>query len=157
MLRMSEFERIREVVYQVDVWLPEGSPVLLVHVRITNPGAAEVPMYWWTNIAVPQCPDVRVLAPADAAWHFDHHRRLRRVPVPDHEGLDRTYPARAGDAADYFFAIDERPAAMGGCPGRRGPRARPDVDPRSARPQAVPVGLEPRWKALAGLALRLHR
>lgn len=66
MLRMSEFERIREVVYQVDVWLSEGSPVLLVHVRITNPGAAEVPMYWWTNIAVPQCPDVRVLAPADA-------------------------------------------------------------------------------------------
>jgi len=107
MLRMYEFERIREVVYQVDVWLPEGSPVLLVHVRITNPGAAEVPMYWWTNIAVPQCPDVRVLAPADAAWHFDYHRRLRRVPVPDHEGLDRTYPARAGDASDYFFAIDD--------------------------------------------------
>jgi len=107
MLRMYEFERLREVVFQVDAWLPEGSPVLLVHVRITNPGDAEVPIYWWSNIAVPQAPDVRVLAPADRAWHLGHDRRLSQVPVPVHEGLDRTYPARAGDAADYFFAIED--------------------------------------------------
>jgi len=107
MLRMYEFERLREVVFQVDAWLPEGSPVLLVHVRITNPGDAEVPIYWWSNIAVPQAEGVRVLAPADTAWHLDHDRRLRRVPVPVHEGLDRTYPTRAGDAADYFFAIED--------------------------------------------------
>jgi hypothetical protein len=107
MLRMYEFERIREVVFQVDAWLPDGSPVLLVHVRITNPGDAEVPMYWWSNIAVPQAEGVRVLAPADSAWQFGYDRRMRRVPVPVHDGLDRTYPARAGEAADYFFAIDD--------------------------------------------------
>ena len=42
-LRMYEFERLREVVFQVDAWLPEDSPVLLVHVRIVNPSDVEVP------------------------------------------------------------------------------------------------------------------
>jgi tetratricopeptide (TPR) repeat protein len=106
-LRMYEFERLREVVYQVDAWLPEDSPVLLVHVRIRNPRDREVPIYWWSNVAVPQSDDVRVLAPAGAAFQFAADRRLRRVPIPDFEGLDRTYPTRATEAADYFFAIDD--------------------------------------------------
>lgn len=106
-LRMYEFERLREVVYQVDAWLPEGSPLLLVHVRILNPSDTEVPLYWWSNVAVPQSDDVRVLAPADAAWQFSSDRRLRRVPIPGFEGLDRTYPTRAAEAADYFFQIDD--------------------------------------------------
>ena len=85
-LRMYEFERLREVVFQVDAWLPEGSPVLLVHVRIVNPNDVETPMYWWSNAAVPQADDVRVLAPADEAWHFAVRRPLRRVPIPVHDG-----------------------------------------------------------------------
>ena len=48
-LRMYEFERMREVVFQVDAWLPEDSPVLLVHVQIVNPSDTETPMYWWSN------------------------------------------------------------------------------------------------------------
>ncbi len=106
MLRMYEYERLREVVFQVDVWLPGGCPVLLVHVRISNPGDAAVPMYWWSNCAVPQAADVRVLAPATTAWQLGRDRRLRRVPVPVLGGLDRSYPARAPEAADYFFELD---------------------------------------------------
>jgi hypothetical protein len=104
-LRMYEFERLREVVFQVDAWLPEGSSVLLVHVRILNPSDVGTPMYWWSNIAVPQADDVRVLAPADQAWQFAYDSPLRRVPIPVHDGLDRTYTTRAAEAADYFFAI----------------------------------------------------
>ena len=104
-LRMYEFERLREVVFQVDAWLPEGSAVLLVHVRIVNPNDVETPMYWWSNIAVPQADDVRVLAPADEAWQLAHDSPLRRVPIPVLDGQDRTYTARASEAADYFFAI----------------------------------------------------
>jgi hypothetical protein len=106
-LRMYEFERLREVVFQVDAWLPNGSHVLLVHVRIVNPDDVETPMYWWSNIAVPQADDIRVLAPADGAWQFAYDSPLRRVPVPVHDGLDRTYTTRASGAADYFFAIDD--------------------------------------------------
>ena len=104
-LRMYEFERLREVVFQVDAWLPEGSPVLLVHVRIVNPNDVETPMYWWSNVAVPQADDVRVLAPADEAWQFAYDSPLRRVPIPVLDGQDRTYTTRASEAADYFFAI----------------------------------------------------
>ncbi len=104
-LRMYEFERLREVVFQVDAWLPAGSPVLLVHVRIVNPNDVETPMYWWSNIAVPQADDVRVLAPADGAWQFAYDSTLRRVPIPVLDGQDRTYTTRASAAADYFFAI----------------------------------------------------
>ncbi len=106
-LRMYEFERLREVVFQVDAWLPEDSPVLLVHVRIVNPNGVETPMYWWSNVAVPQADDVRVVAPADEAWHFAYDSPLRRVPIPVLDGQDRTYTTRASGAADYFFAIDD--------------------------------------------------
>jgi hypothetical protein len=81
-LRMYELERLREVVFQVDAWLPADSPVLLVHVRIVNPNDVETPMYWWSNVAVPQSTDVRVLAPADAAWQLAYDTPVRRVPVP---------------------------------------------------------------------------
>src|SRR6476659_797412 len=104
-LRVYEFERLREVVFQVDAWLPEGSPVLLVHVRIVNPNDAETPMYWWSNVAVPQADDVRVLAPADEAWQFAYDSPLRRVPIPVLDGKDRSDTTRAAQAADYFFAI----------------------------------------------------
>ncbi len=107
MVRMYEFERLREVVFQIDAWLPDGSPVLFVHVRITNPASAPVPTYWWSNTAVAQAPDVRVLAPADSAWHFGQHRRLGRVPIPYGGRLDHSYPARAREAADHFFALDD--------------------------------------------------
>jgi hypothetical protein len=106
-LRMYELERLREVVFQVDAWLPADSPVLLVHVRIVNPNDVETPMYWWSNVAVPQSTDVRVLAPADAAWQLAYDTPVRRVPVPVLDGLDRTYTTRASAAADYFFAIDD--------------------------------------------------
>ncbi len=106
-LRMYEYERVREVVFQVDAWLPEASPVLLVHVRIVNPNDVETPMYWWSNVAVPQADDVRVLAPADEAWQFGYDRSLRRVPIPVLDGQDRTYTTRASQAADYFFAVEE--------------------------------------------------
>lgn len=109
-LRMYEFERLRRVVFQVDACLPDGSEVLLVHVRIVNPDDHEVPMYWWSNIAVPETPGTRVLAPAERAWHSSYDRTLRHVPIPHWDGADRTYPARAEAAADYFFDV---------APGRR--------------------------------------
>jgi tetratricopeptide (TPR) repeat protein len=93
------------VVFQIDACLPDGSDVLLVHVRILNPSDHDVPIYWWSNIAVPQSPATRVIAPADSAWQFAYDRAIRRVPVPVSGGLDRSYPARARASADYFFDI----------------------------------------------------
>jgi uncharacterized protein DUF5107 len=102
-LRMYEFERTRELVYVLDFSLPPGSPVLLVAVRIVNPTPRTVPVYWWSNAAVPELDDLRVVVPADSAYHYAYDRGLHVVPVPEHDGRDISYPATAPSAADWFF------------------------------------------------------
>jgi hypothetical protein len=113
-LRLYEFERLRRVVYQLDVHLPPGSPALYVHVRISNPNDVDVPMYWWSNIAVPQTADTRVLAPADHSWNYSYDNVLHYDPIapsaaPGTAGYDAaadtSYPARFADAADFFFDL----------------------------------------------------
>lgn len=105
MLRLWEWERLRDLPFQVDLWLPDGSDFLYVGARIRNPHERPAPTYWWSNIAVPE--DRRVLAPADEAWHFGYERRLRRVPVPEYDGIDRTYPPNSTYAADYFYEVPD--------------------------------------------------
>ncbi|MEY9927848.1 tetratricopeptide (TPR) repeat protein [Catenulispora sp. GP43] len=113
-LRMYEFERLRRVVMTVDAWLPAGSPALLVHVWLHNPAEAPTPVYWWSNIAVPQSPDVRVVAPAERAFHFDYTAQLKLVDFPNGDtadtadtsnAADQSYPARFPAAADFFMDI----------------------------------------------------
>ncbi|MEV7416278.1 DUF5107 domain-containing protein [Streptomyces sp. NPDC089919] len=105
MLRLWEWERLRDLPFQVDLWLPADSAFLYVGVRIRNPHERPAPVYWWSNIAVPEAPGTRVLAPADEAWHFGYERTLRRIPVPEWEGADRTYPLRGSHPADYFYEL----------------------------------------------------
>ncbi|MET8629134.1 DUF5107 domain-containing protein [Kitasatospora sp. NPDC004669] len=110
-LRMYAFERLRRLVLRMDTWLPAGSPVLYVHIAVHNPAPTETPVYWWSNIAVPQDRDVRVLGPADHAFHCDYVSDLRRVPFPQLDGADHSYPGRVPCAADYFLDLPggERP------------------------------------------------
>ncbi|ADI05906.1 hypothetical protein SBI_02785 [Streptomyces bingchenggensis BCW-1] len=111
MVRLWEWERLRDLPFQVDLWLPEDSDFLYVGVRIRNPHHQPAPVYWWSNIAVPEAAGTRVLAPADAAWHFGYSRTLRHVPVPEWDGTDRTYPLHGDYPADYFYDLpaDARP------------------------------------------------
>ncbi|MFE1359663.1 DUF5107 domain-containing protein [Streptomyces harbinensis] len=107
LLRLWEWERLRDTPFQVDLWLPAGSDFLYAGVRIRNPQDTTAPVYWWSNTAVPEHSGTRVLVPADSAWHFGYRRRLRRVPVPGTpEGPDRTRPGH-GDhhPADYFYDV----------------------------------------------------
>lgn len=106
-LRMYEFERMRGIVFQVDAYLPSGSPVLFTHVRLRNPGEAEVPVYWWTNLAVPETPGTRVLVPATEAYQMSSDNMLRRVTVPEHDGVDETYPGRGAYPADFFYDVPD--------------------------------------------------
>ncbi|NLF31265.1 MAG: DUF5107 domain-containing protein [Planctomycetes bacterium] len=108
-LRLWEWCRVRQVPYQIDAHLDDDSPFLYVHVRIDNPHETVVPMYWWSNIAVPEAPDVRVLAPADQAIGYDYGRTLARMPFPLHRGIDESYPVHLPSAADRFFCL---PAAQ---------------------------------------------
>lgn len=103
-LRLYEWERFRGVPFQIDAYLPDGSSVLLIRVRITNPNKHDVPLYWWTNIAVPETPGTRVIVPADSAYCLGcEPPGLTRIPVPIFQDTDITYPAQVDYAADFFF------------------------------------------------------
>ncbi|MGH3324011.1 MAG: DUF5107 domain-containing protein, partial [Streptomyces sp.] len=105
MLRLWEWERLRDTPFQVDLWLPEGSDFLHVGARIRNPHDRTVPVYWWSNIAVPEDERTRVLVPAEETWYFAYEGRLRSIPVPEWEGVDRTYALRSEFPADYFYEV----------------------------------------------------
>ncbi|MGW6871608.1 DUF5107 domain-containing protein [Streptomyces xanthophaeus] len=107
MLRMWEWERLRDLPFQVDLWLPEDSAFLYAGVRVRNPHERPAPVYWWSNTAVPEDPGTRVLAPAEEAWHFGYERTLRRIPVPVWEDADRTYPLRSAHPADFFYEVPD--------------------------------------------------
>lgn len=104
-LRMWEFDRLREVVFQLDAWLPADSKVLFVAVRIQNPNDVTVPMYWWSNAAIPQTPATRVIAPATRAFATDYDGSMAIVEPTSFHGIDATWPARNPQAADFFFDL----------------------------------------------------
>jgi tetratricopeptide (TPR) repeat protein len=107
-LRMYEWERIRQVPFQIDVCLPDDSPVLLVMIRIINPHQHETPMYWWSNMAVPESENTRVLVPASKAFRFGYKGSgLLLIPTPEYEGIDYTYTTNLDHAADFFFNIKQ--------------------------------------------------
>ncbi|MFF5138320.1 DUF5107 domain-containing protein [Streptomyces sp. NPDC013157] len=98
MLRLWEWERLRDLPFQVDLWLPDGSDFLYAGVRVRNPHEHPVPVYWWSNTAVPE--DRRIVVPAEEAWEFGPERRLHRVPVPAY-GVQPPYPV------DWFYDIPD--------------------------------------------------
>ena len=105
-LRIAEWERMRDLVYQVDFRLGPRSRQLVVDIEVTNPNAHAVPVYWWSNIAVASSPGSRVVVPSRTAFEFTYARRLRRVPVPGPGAADLTYPHEATRTADHFFELD---------------------------------------------------
>jgi len=105
-LRMYAWDRVKCFPYQIDLHLPDGSKFLFAHVRLVNPHKHEMPMYWWTNMAVPEYPGGRVICRADTAY-----KDLHVVNCPVIEGLDHSYATRVQSAYDLFFRIhnDKRP------------------------------------------------
>jgi hypothetical protein len=105
-LRLYEWERLRRVLVQIDACLPDDSPVLLLRPRILNPGPDQVPMYWWSNLALPMPSGLRVLAPAKRVYVLGREGQgLYQSAVPNADGMDLTYPANWSHAADLFFEV----------------------------------------------------
>jgi len=107
-LRLYEWERIRQVPFQIDAYLPDDSPVLFVRVRITNPNEGDVPMYWWSNIAVPEAVGTRVLVPAESAFKFGYGGEgLGLCPIPMVDGTDVSYSTSSDRSTDYFYYVQD--------------------------------------------------
>jgi hypothetical protein len=106
-LRIWEWERTRDLVFSVDLLMPADRVLLLAFVRVRNPDPEPKPLYWWTNIAAPEEPGVRVLAPAARAWRTGYDGSIARVDIPfaDDPATDVSHPLLAQRAADYFFQV----------------------------------------------------
>ena len=103
-LRLYEWDRVKGLTWQLDFWLPDGCPWLFVHAGLVNPHEHELPVYWWTNIALPEIPDGRVLCPALSAIR-GYGGRLELVEVPLAGPLDISRPAVAPYAHEVFFRV----------------------------------------------------
>jgi hypothetical protein len=106
-LRIWEWERTRDLVFSVDLFMPADRPLLLAFVRVRNPDPEPKPLYWWTNIAAPEELGVRMLAPAARAWRTGYDGAIAEVDFPfaDDPATDASYPIPAQRAADYFFQV----------------------------------------------------
>ncbi len=76
-----------------------------MHVSIHNPHPHEVPMYWWSNIAVVESPTTRVLAPATTAFHQGGPNGVQVLDFPHCLGTDASYPTHLRQAMDFFFRV----------------------------------------------------
>ena len=128
LLRLWEWERTRDLVFSVDLMLAEDVPALLASVRVRNLDPEPKPLYWWTNIAVPEQPGVRVLAPADRAWRtsYDGSMAAVDVPHPDTPERRREPPADRDDGSGLLLRHRRRCAAVGGGGRRRTAGTRTD-------------------------------
>lgn len=105
-LRMYEYERIRKVAYQMDFWLDQESRSLNCRMRIANESEEVIPMYWWSNMAVPEYVGGRVVVPAKTAF-TNAEGVVYKVNTPVVEGVDVTDYRTIPTSVDYFFDIPE--------------------------------------------------
>lgn len=106
-LRIYEWDRVKCFPWQIDFSLPPGSDFLFSHVRLVNPHETELPMYWWTNMAVPEREGTRTLAPADSAIHEAEPGKLGVASLPILDSVDATYSTNSRFAREFFFRIPE--------------------------------------------------
>ena len=105
-LRMYEYERIRKVYYQMDFWMEPKEPVLNCRMRIMNETQNVTPMYWWSNMAVPEFEKGKIIVPARKAFTFDNDR-VCKVDIPYVKGTDILHYNNIPVSVDYFFDIEE--------------------------------------------------
>lgn len=107
-LRFYEFERVREIYYQIDFWLDENK--LMTAVRIENQNSTVVPMYWWSNMATPEYKGGRVVVPAESAYNNSDGMGIKKSSIPFDNSLDVSYPENIPNTIDYFYDIPQKEA-----------------------------------------------
>ncbi len=104
-LRVWEYERSRRIGFQIDFWLPNNSQFLMARPRIFNQHSKPIPMYWWSNIAVVETADQRVVAPTEESYRHAYDGKMVVGEWPKVEGVDFSYTTRRESAGDAYFRI----------------------------------------------------
>ena len=140
-LRMFQYERVRHLFYRVEAFLPDGAKELYVRVRIDNATKEDTAVYWWSNMAVDEREDVRVIVPATKAFRFGYGGKVAKVPVPRMRieedllvGQARRMAQENGgyldweitrtmtlpQSMDFFFDVDQKARPFIAAPGADG-------------------------------------
>lgn len=106
-LRLYEWDRLHGFLYHIDFALPEDSDFLFMHVRVLNPTDHDLPLYWWTNMGVPEAPGNRVIVPAPSAYQSHSGQNFRVIDTGDFDGVDNTYPTNLYRTNEFFFRIPQ--------------------------------------------------
>lgn len=104
-LRMYGFERVRGVPFSITLALPKASRFLIARSQVDNPHDKTIPMYAWTNAAVPLTPDSRIVVPATHTYRYSYAGCMSRVGLPKADGIDITRAGQLTSAADYFHEM----------------------------------------------------
>lgn len=109
-VRFYEFERAKSTLYQMDFHLPKGSSLLYSHVKLINPNETDTTTYWWTNIAIPEDGNTRVLSSSDMVIVAIDGKGLSYEQLPHlspFEDEDLSYPHNASRGYDHFYQVPE--------------------------------------------------
>ena len=106
---LTNLSRVRRMPFQIDCWLEDDKPVLMVRGRLINPHDYYLPMYWWSNIAVDEKPDVRVIGPAESGIRHDYKGGMVNQRLPMLDGIDITYATNRPSADDLYFHDSRKP------------------------------------------------
>lgn len=117
-LRMFQYERIRHLFFRIEAALPQDSTQLFIRIRIDNAHKEDTAVYWWSNMAVDEKEDVRVVVPADQAFHYGYGGKLSKINIPyitapEHllgcctipSPLDISRTTGIPQAMDFFFDV----------------------------------------------------
>jgi len=106
-LRMFEYDRCEGLCFSIEFRLPKSSDVLYASVKIMNSRGEDVPMYWWTNIAVRETSDMRILSATDKVIFHNPQGGgfgLGEMPyLASEPGKDASFPAIYNHSNEYFF------------------------------------------------------
>ncbi len=106
-LRFYDYERVRNLVYQMDFSLPDGSKYLYCRMRIINPTNEMQGVYWWSNIAVKHEAGARFITHADRVYIVEGNKLVRKT-VPTYDGKpDVTYPDNIPSSIDHFYGTTD--------------------------------------------------
>lgn len=109
-LNIYEFERIRGVSYCISAHLPENSKTLYLNIKVENRTDDDKYMYWWSNIAVAEKPDTRVIVPTKNTFRFFYHEGhyvIDNCTYPETDEVDFSYPQKLDISQDFFFKIPD--------------------------------------------------
>ena len=120
-VRIYEFERIKEVSWQLDFHLPSKAKALYAHGKLVNDHKHEIPLYWWSDMAIDEVKGLRVLSGSDEiSYIVPSGEKLKRDPLEGKPspykfgycnlkeackrfGFDITYPENFKTSDDYFY------------------------------------------------------